>query len=158
MTVTSQPSSTNPIDNSSTITPRPPTVDHLPSSGVENTIYPILLQAFKAFAARIAGQKLSPLSFFNKNYAIAKSLADSSELLHSFLLNLYILSNERLILSKNEVQIEPITLANLSISSLVYSMQSENKIEIYSASIASPDIKFFLSLSIDDDRHFLNIY
>ena len=37
-------------------------------------------------------------------------------------------------------------------------MQSENKIEIYSASIASPDIKFFLSLSIDDDRHFLNIY
>ena len=67
------------------------------------SIDPILLHAFKALAALIAGQKLSPLSFFNKNYAIAKSLADNSELLQSFLLNLYILSNERLILSKNEV-------------------------------------------------------
>ena len=85
------------------MTPRPPTVDHLPSSGVENTIEPMLLHAFNALAARIAGQKLSPLSFFKRNYAIANSLADSSELLQSFLLNLYILSNERFILSKNEV-------------------------------------------------------
>src|SRR5437660_872746 len=37
MTTTSEPSSARPTDSSSTMTPRPPTVDHLPSSGVTKT-------------------------------------------------------------------------------------------------------------------------
>lgn len=40
--MTSYPRSARPIESSSTMTPSPPTVDHLPSSGVQNTIGPSL--------------------------------------------------------------------------------------------------------------------
>lgn len=51
------PKSLNPIESSSTITPSPPTVDHLPNSGVANKILPMLLQLVKAFAALTAGHE-----------------------------------------------------------------------------------------------------
>ena len=53
----SWPKSLKPIESSSTITPSPPTVDHLPNSGVANTILPILLQFVKALAALTAGHE-----------------------------------------------------------------------------------------------------
>ena len=40
--MTSCPRSARPIASSSTMTPSPPTVDHLPSSGVQKTIGPSL--------------------------------------------------------------------------------------------------------------------
>jgi hypothetical protein len=43
MTVMLYPNSAKPMASSSTMTPKPPTVDHLPSSGVAKTISPSLL-------------------------------------------------------------------------------------------------------------------
>jgi hypothetical protein len=85
-------------------------------------------------------------------------LADKSGLEINFLFNLYILSKLRFNLSKNELYMDPITLANLSMSNVEFSRQSVNRSEIYSYSIGVSLIKLFFILSIDVVRHFLKIY
>jgi hypothetical protein len=71
---------------------------------------------------------------------------------------MYILSKVMFNLSRKELWMEPITLANLSMSCGLYSTQSENRIEIYSDCTPSPVIRFRFILSIELVRHFLKMY
>jgi hypothetical protein len=59
MTHTSYPRAANPIESSSTMTPRPPTVDHLPNSGAQNTIGPSLLDSNTDLAAVFGANSVS---------------------------------------------------------------------------------------------------
>lgn len=154
--MTSWPKSAIPTESSSTMTPSPPTVDHLPSSGVQNTIGPILFSPPIDLAALIGAISEEPPSVIILSHMVT-NLELNSILLVIFLLLLNSSLNSIFNLSKKLCWIDPITLANLSISVGFYSTQSENKIEICSVSMDLWANRFFFVLSIELVKHFLKM-
>jgi hypothetical protein len=89
---------------------------------------------------------------------MAISLDESRALDVSLKLFTNILSKVTFSLSKNELWIDPMTLANRSMSSGAFSMQSVKSSEIYSDSMLSPVIRFLFMRSIELVKHFLKMY
>lgn len=107
--------------------------------------------------AALVGAIIWPPDILSRCPVMAISLEESSALQTSLELCTKRSLNPILSLSKKLCWIDPITLANLSMSVGLFSTQSVNRSEIYSVSMDFLASRFFLVLSILFVRHFLKI-